>query len=97
MHLASILPLVALPISLAKTITIGVGEGGLVFKPESVTADVGDLLDFHFYPKNHSVVQGTFSSPCQPLAGGVYSGFMPEEAGEGVCPPSMTIPHTTNM
>ena len=97
MHLASILPLIALPLSLAKTITIGVGEGGLVFKPESVTADVGDLLDFHFYPKNHSVVQGTFSSPCQPLAGGAYSGFMPEEAGKGVCPSSMTTLHTTNI
>lgn len=83
MRLASLLPLVALPLSLAKDITIGVGEGGLVFYPESVTADVGDLLQFHFYPKNHSVVQGSFSSPCQPLAGGVYSGFMPVTA-EGV-------------
>ena len=91
MHLASVLPLIALPLSLAKSISIGVGQGGLVFKPESVTADVGDLLQFHFYPKNHSLVQGTFSSPCQPLTGGlynggVYSGFMPEETGEGVGP-----------
>ena len=88
MHLTSLLPLIAVPISLAKSITIGVGEGGLVFKPESVTADVGDLLQFHFYPKNHSVVQGSFSTPCQPLAGGVYSGFEIVEAGEGVCPTS---------
>ena len=84
MYLPPFLPLIALPLSLAKTISIGVGEGGLVFKPESVAADVGDLLQFHFYPKNHSVVQGSFSSPCQPLAGGVYSGFFPEETGEGV-------------
>ena len=94
MHLAPILPLIALPLSLAKTITIGVGEGGLVFNPDSVTADVGDQLDFHFYPKNHSVVQSAFSSPCLPLAGGVYSGFVPEEAGEGVCPIAITTPHT---
>lgn len=86
MHFASFLPLVALPLSLAKTISIGVGEGGLVFKPESVTADVGDLLQFSFYPRNHSVAQGSFSSPCQPLAGGVYSGFVPVAAGKGVCP-----------
>ena len=89
MHLASLLPLIAVPLSLAKSITIGVGEGGLVFKPESVTADIGDLLQFHFYPKNHSVVQGSFSTPCQPLAGGVYSGFEVVEAGEGVCPPQL--------
>ena len=89
MHLASLLPLIALPLSLAKSITIGVGEGGLVFKPESVTADVGDLLQFHFYPRNHSVVQGSFSTPCQPLAGGAYSGFEVVAAGEGVCPPRL--------
>ena len=89
MHLAPLLPLIAVPISLAKSITIGVGEGGLVFKPESVTADVGDLLQFHFYPKNHSVVQGSFSTPCQPLAGGAYSGFEIVEAGEGVCSPQL--------
>ena len=87
MHLASILPFVALPLSLAKNITIGVGERGLVFNPEVVTADVGDLLQFYFYPKNHSVAQGSFSTPCQPLTGGVYSGFMPVTA-EGVGPPS---------
>ena len=84
MLLATLLPLIAVPLSLAKSITIGVGEGGLVFQPESVTANVGDLLQFHFYPKNHSVAQGSFSSPCQPLAGGVYSGFEVVEAGEGV-------------
>ena len=86
MHLASVLPLITVPLTLAKTISIGVGQGGLVFEPESVTADIGDLLQFHFYPKNHSVVQGSFSSPCQPLTPGVYSGFLPEETGEGVGP-----------
>ena len=95
MHFASLLPLITLPLSLAKTIAVGVGEGGLVFNPESVTADVDDLLQFHFYPKNHSVVQGSFSSPCQPLAGGVYSGFMPEETGEGVGP-QRTMAHLEN-
>ena len=84
MHFASLLSLITLPLSLAKTITIDVGEGGLVFNPESVTADVSDLLQFHFYPKNHSVVQGSFSTPCQPSAGGIYSGFVPVETGEGV-------------
>lgn len=85
MHLASVLPLIALPLialplSLAKNISISVGQGGLVFNPEVVTANIGDLLQFYFYPKEHSVAQSSFSSPCQPLTGGVYSGFMPETA-----------------
>ena len=81
--------MIALPIALAKDIPISVGKGGLVFNPEAVTADVGDLLQFSFYPKNHSVAQGSLSAPCQPLAGGVYSGFMPVEIGEGVGPRSI--------
>ena len=88
MHLSSALPVIALPLALAKNIPISVGKGGLVFNPESVTADVGDLLQFSFYPLNHSVAQGSLSAPCQPLAGGVYSGFMPVATGEGVGPRS---------
>lgn len=90
MHLASLLPLIALPLSLAKNISISVGDGGLIFNPEVVTADPGDLLQFYFYPKEHSVAQSTFSSPCKPLTGGVYSGFMPETA-EGVGLQQMTL------
>ena len=77
MHLASLLPLFTLPLALAKNISISVGQGGLVFNPEVVTADTGDLLQFHFYPKNHSVAQSSFSSPCKPSTAGVFSGFMP--------------------
>ena len=89
MHLSSVLPVIALPLTLAKSIPISVGKGGLVFNPEIVTADVGDLLQFSYYPLNHSVAQGSLSAPCQPLAGGVYSGFMPVETGEGVGPRSI--------
>lgn len=85
MHITTLLPLIVLPFSFAKNISISVGQGGLVFNPEVVTADTGDLLQFYFYPKEHSVAQSSFSSPCQPLTGGVYSGFMPETA-EGVGP-----------
>ena len=87
MHLASLFTLIALPLSLAKNISISVGQEGLVFNPEVVHADVGDLLQFHFYPRNHSVAQSSFSSPCKPSTGGVYSGFMPVTA-QGVHPKS---------
>lgn len=50
-----------------------------VFKPKSVTASVGDTIEFHFaptgfLPSNHTVAQGTFDKGCQPIAGGFYSG-----------------------
>ena len=85
MHTTTFFALVALPFSFAKNISISVGQTGLVFDPATVTANVGDLLQFSFYPKDHSVAQSSSSSPCQPLTGGVYSGFMPETA-EGVGP-----------
>ncbi|CAF9930052.1 MAG: hypothetical protein ALECFALPRED_004509 [Alectoria fallacina] len=93
MRLASTLALIALPLSLAKNISISVGEDGLVFNPDTVTADTGDLLQFYFYPKDHSVAQSSFSSPCQPLTGGVYSGFLPETA-EGKTVFQVTVNNT---
>lgn len=47
----------------ATTHSVTVGETGLVFDPDTVTAAVGDLVSFEFYPRNHSVVQSSFSSP----------------------------------
>lgn len=84
MHSLSLsLPLLALlPLALAATIKIDVGEAGLVFKPDSVTAAKGDKLEFHFYPQSHSVAQSTFAKPCEPLDGGIYSGFVPASEGE---------------
>jgi plastocyanin len=52
-------------------------NNGLHFEPENVVAEVGDTLEFHFLPKNHTVVQSSFDKPCEPLAdgSGVFSGF----------------------
>jgi plastocyanin len=52
-------------------------NNGLHFEPENVVAEPGDLIEFHFLPKNHTVVQSSFDKPCEPLAGGegVFSGF----------------------
>ncbi|EFY87253.1 extracellular serine-rich protein [Metarhizium acridum CQMa 102] len=68
----------------AATIQVDVGENGtFTFSPDTVTAGVGDTLDFHFYPLNHSVVMGDFSNPCAPAkTGGFFSGFMPVSSGE---------------
>lgn len=76
-----------LPLAFGKTIQVNAGQGGLVFNPPTVTAEVGDVVEFAFYPQDHNVVQSAFDSPCQPLAGGIYSGFFPVDKGVGVSLP----------
>jgi plastocyanin len=48
---------------------------GLHFEPQNVVAEIGDMVEFHFLPKNHTVVQSSFDAPCTPLEGGIFSGF----------------------
>jgi len=52
-------------------------EGALSFDPDSLTADVGDTLEFHFYSGSggHSVVSSTLESPCVPATGAFFSGY----------------------
>ncbi|KAH8727434.1 Cupredoxin [Phaeosphaeriaceae sp. PMI808] len=60
-------------------------NNNLRFEPENVVAEIGDLIEFRFLPKNHSVVQSSFDKPCEPLSdgGGVFSGFnFPTSQGE---------------
>jgi plastocyanin len=49
---------------------------GLTFTPDTVTAAVGDWVQFTF-GEGHSVAESSFSAPCVPISGqaGVYSGF----------------------
>lgn len=43
--------------------------------PHNITAAVGDVIVFEFYPRNHSVVKADFMAPCVPAAGEIfYSG-----------------------
>lgn len=79
-----LLPLIAVLLSCASaaTIDIDVGEDGLSFSPNSTTAAKGDTVVFHFYPGKHSVVEGSFDSPCDPLANGFYSGYLDSNSGE---------------
>ncbi|PWW80075.1 hypothetical protein C7212DRAFT_289278, partial [Tuber magnatum] len=72
-------------------IQVGDASGALKFYPEVVTAAAGDMVQFQFYPRNHSVAQSSFDKPCEPLAqtngtAGFWSGFMP------VSPSSTTMP-----
>ncbi|RDL34599.1 uncharacterized protein BP5553_07727 [Venustampulla echinocandica] len=69
--------------SAAPTHTLSVGAEGHVFTPSSVTANVGDFVEFLFYPLNHSVARAEFKKPCIPyeVSGvgkqGFWSGFHP--------------------
>ncbi|CAA9960747.1 hypothetical protein PTMSG1_04131 [Pyrenophora teres f. maculata] len=68
-------------------VMVGGSNGSLVFLPADIQAAAGDLVQFQFYPKNHSVVQSTFDNPCVPIQNimpnktdAFFSGFMPTNA-----------------
>ncbi|KAG0648011.1 putative GPI-anchored cupredoxin [Hyphodiscus hymeniophilus] len=56
--------------------TIAVGaNNGFAFTPNSLTAAVGSSIEFNFNPPEHSVVEGSFASPCVPANNSAfYSG-----------------------
>jgi peroxisome-assembly ATPase len=56
------------------------------FDPETVRAAEGDVIEFHFEPRNHSVVSGDYRYPCSATNAGTgfFSGFFPTNDGEAV-------------
>ncbi|KAH7114660.1 hypothetical protein EDB81DRAFT_767808 [Dactylonectria macrodidyma] len=48
------------------THTINVGAAGHKFSPNDIKADVGDILEYRFYPDAHWVIRGDFDYPCIP-------------------------------
>jgi len=90
----AVLPFVA---STVYDVTVSDSAGDLAFVPEAISAVAGDQVVFHFYPRNHTVTQSSFASPCGPLAGGINSGFMPVAANTtGNFPTfSVTVNNTT--
>ncbi|KAJ7702267.1 Cupredoxin [Mycena rosella] len=60
-------------------VTVG-GTGVIAYTPNQVTANIGDVIEFTFAQKNHTVTQSTLASPCTPLEGGFDSGFVPVAA-----------------
>jgi plastocyanin len=57
------------------TVKVGPKENPHQYVPHNITAAVGDVIVFEFYPRNHSVVKADFMAPCVPAAGGIfYSG-----------------------
>ncbi|KAJ2916918.1 hypothetical protein MD484_g3485, partial [Candolleomyces efflorescens] len=57
---------------------VNVGPNALlVYDPPFVHAAPGDIVRFHFNPKNHTVTQSAFDPPCVGLADGFRTGFIP--------------------
>ncbi|QRV92299.1 plastocyanin-like domain protein [Ceratobasidium sp. AG-Ba] len=71
----------------SKTYKVTVGAGGkLRYDPQYVHAKVGDYIKFEFHPKNHTVTESSFNSPCHKLTDshgnqiGFRTGFVPVPA-----------------
>jgi plastocyanin len=58
------------------THTVVAGRSSLVFEPNNIVAQIGDIVEWHYFPKNHSVAQSSFGKPCVPIDdNAVFSGF----------------------
>jgi plastocyanin len=72
--------------SAAATFTVRVGDGSNTFVPDVVQANPGDIIEFDFYPQNHSVARAEYLKPCIPYEDtgvgkvGFFSGFHPVDA-----------------
>lgn len=76
----------------SKNYVVTVGKDSqLKFNPETLTAAVGDTITYQFFAKNHAVAQSSFNEPCQPLTGGVFSGFTPNPSTDTPSPTTFTI------
>ena len=65
------------------------GDAGLVYSPPTITAPVGDMIQFDFLQKNHTLTQSTFETPCKKMVGGMDTGFVPN--ANGISPPPMAM------
>ena len=71
----------------SKIIPVLVGGTALTFTPNSVIANPGDVIQFQFAARNHTVTQSLPNTPCRPVEGaagvapGVNSGFIPFDGG----------------
>lgn len=72
----------------AEIYNVNVGPNGqLVYDPPYVNAVYGDIVRFHFNPKNHTVTQSAFDPPCVPLPDQPFrSGFVPVAPGTDPLP-----------
>ncbi|KAF2817840.1 extracellular serine-rich protein [Mytilinidion resinicola] len=73
--------------------------GTLRFEPENIVAEIGDLVEVHFAPANHSFAQSSFAKPCVPIDdNAIFSGFQPATKGvQAEAPNAFTIEITDKL
>jgi plastocyanin len=80
--------------SSSSTVSVDVGEKGFTFDPDTINIPIGGVVEFHFYPGDHSVVQAAFNNPCHPLSDtSFFSGDM-ADANDGKPVWSLTVNDT---
>lgn len=73
------------------TVTVGGAAAGLAFNPAQISAAIGDMVIFTFLSANHTATQSAFATPCEPLAGGMDSGFQPNPNNSVNPPPQVAM------
>lgn len=96
----SLTPFAAVDNVQVHVVTVGAG-GMLAFSPDNISAAEGDMVQFQFMPKNHSVVQSTFDQPCEPISDftnetGIFSGYMPVSPSAAEIPTFTILINNTN-
>ncbi|KAF8803244.1 hypothetical protein BYT27DRAFT_7195838 [Phlegmacium glaucopus] len=75
------------------TINVQVGPNGqIAYVPPSITANPGDIVNFAFNSKAHTLTQSSFGTPCIPIPGGVDTGFVNVTVGAPPIPRQFTVP-----
>ncbi|CAI6313592.1 unnamed protein product [Periconia digitata] len=68
----------SISIAYAETHVVEVGSPVHTFNPDTITANVGDTVQFRFHNSMHSVVRAAYRTPCAPyesVEGGGKAGF----------------------
>ena len=58
------------PSGQTQVVTVG-GTSGLVYTPECVFANIGDVIIFNYGTKNHTLTQSSFAEPCTEMTSGI--------------------------
>ncbi|KAF2874411.1 hypothetical protein BDV95DRAFT_332171 [Massariosphaeria phaeospora] len=81
-----------------QTHIVNVGKPVHKFSPDSIRAEAGDIIEFVFFPPNHSVARAEFKDPCVPYElydkinkVGFFSGFQ-INTEQTVEPPKWRLP-----
>jgi plastocyanin len=76
--------------------TVLAGSGGFNYSPNTITAAVGETVEFHFFAPLHSVAQSDFATPCTPSANGTgfFSGDISTSSGQNANVFTITINDT---